>query len=96
MGAPIWTCYEYHIRMISAWVSGATTTYAYNHTVSRVRQTSSTTTTHYSSKCYYGSKAVSQTPRPYVPAKSIPLAGLITKSVTIVLGSPLANGNQMD
>ena len=44
--------WDYKNRMISAWVSGATSTYAYDHTVQRVRQTSTTTTTHYPSKFY--------------------------------------------
>jgi hypothetical protein len=41
--------WDYRNRTISALVSGATTTYAYDHTVSRVRQTRTTTTTRYPS-----------------------------------------------
>jgi hypothetical protein len=44
--------WDYRNRMISAWVSGATTRYGYDETVQRVRQTSTTTTTHYPNKFY--------------------------------------------
>ena len=38
--------------MISAWVSGATTTYAYDHTIARMVQRTSSTTSHYPNKFY--------------------------------------------
>ena len=44
-GAATSILWDYKNRMISAWVSGATSTYADDHTVQRVRQTSTTTTT---------------------------------------------------
>ena len=38
--------------MIRAWVSGATSTYGYDHTIARVAQITPTTTTHYPTKFY--------------------------------------------
>ena len=38
--------------MISAWVAGATSTYAYDHTIARMAQRTSTTTSHYPNKFY--------------------------------------------
>jgi len=44
--------WDYRNRMISAWVSSATSTYACDHTIARMAQRASTTTSHYPNKLY--------------------------------------------
>jgi YD repeat-containing protein len=44
--------WDYRNRMIRAWVSGATSTYQYDHTIARMAQITPTTTTQYPSKFY--------------------------------------------
>jgi len=44
--------WDYRNRMISAWVAGATSTYVYDHTIARMAQRTSTTTSHYPNRFY--------------------------------------------
>ena len=44
--------WDYRYRMIRAWVSGATSTYAYDHTTARMRQVVGSTTTDYPNKFF--------------------------------------------
>jgi YD repeat-containing protein len=53
--------WDYRNRMISAWVSGGTSTYAYDHTIARMAQRTSTTTSHYPNKFYSIDYAVNST-----------------------------------